>query len=279
VPGLCDDVRRHCAAVAAGARDVTIDPARDIEYGGVSGLDGALHFLEGTAEDVGRYVLILDAVNFGSGWFAELGTDTNALTERLTAHTRERGAPWSARELRALGPAEVGTVLGLDPEHTLTHLYAEALRELGGWLGERAVADAIGDSAEALAEDLARLDCFADAGFYKRAQIAANDLHLAGVADFPDVHRLTIFADNLVPHVLRCEGVLSYSPELAELVDGGLELPAGSRHEQEIRACALHACEGLARRLGVPPATLDNWLWNRGLGLPGRPHVTRTTFY
>jgi hypothetical protein len=73
--------------------------------------------------------------------------------------------------------------------------------------------------------------------------------------------------------------VLRYSVELAALVDEGAELPAGGRHEREIRACGVHACELIARRLGVAPALLDNWLWNRGLGLPGRPHVTRTTFY
>ncbi len=43
---------------------------------------------------------------------------------------------------------------------------------------------------------------FDDRGFYKRAQIVASDLALAGVARFADLDRLTIFADNLVPHVL-----------------------------------------------------------------------------
>ena len=60
---------------------------------------------------------------------------------------------------------------------------------------------------------------FADHGFYKRAQIAANDLQLAQVVDFPDVDRLTIFADNLVPHVLRLDGVLIYDDALAHAVD------------------------------------------------------------
>ena len=31
---------------------------------------------------------------------------------------------------------------------------------------------------------------------------------------FDDLRRLTMFADNLVPHVLRIEGVLHYSPDL-----------------------------------------------------------------
>jgi Potential Queuosine, Q, salvage protein family len=120
---------------------------------------------------------------------------------------------------------------------------------------------------------------FADRGFYKRAQIAGNDLVLAGVAGFADVDRLTVFADNLLPHVLRTEGVLHYAPELAARVDAGEELPAGGEQERELRACAVHACEGIAARFGVPPRTLDNWLWNRGRGLPGRPHRTRTVFY
>jgi len=272
VPGLCDSVRAHCAAIAQSAVDVWI---HDVEFdpGSVSGLDPELHFLEGPPEDVARYVLILDTINFGSGWFAALGTGTNALTERLTAYTRARGAPWSADELLAMRAHDLA-VLGLDPAHELTQLYAEALNQLGAWLPHD-----LGDSAEQLAESLAELPFFADQGFYKRAQIAANDLHLAGVVSYPDIGRLTIFADNLVPHVLRREGVLSYSDALAERVDGGIELPAGSREEREIRACALHACEGIARRLNVAPALLDNWLWNKGLGLPGRPHITRTTFY
>ena len=74
------------------------------------------------------------------------------------------------------------------------------------------VADA-GGSAERLAAALAEgMPFFRDEGFYKRAQIVANDLALAGVAEFEDLDRLTIFADNLVPHVLRVDGVLRYAP-------------------------------------------------------------------
>ncbi len=272
VPGLCDSVRAHCAGIAASARDVRIEDV-DFDPGSVSGLDPELHFLDGPPDDVARYVLILDAINFGSGWFAAVGTGTNALTERLTALTRARGAPWSAEELLAMTAHDL-VILGLDPQHELTQLYAEALNQLGAWLPHD-----LGDSAEQLAESLAELPFFADTGFYKRAQIAANDLHLAGVVSYPDIAKLTIFADNLVPHVLRHEGVLTYSDTLAERVDNGLELPAGSHEEQEIRACALHACEGIAGKLGVAPALLDNWLWNKGQTIPGRPHITRTTFY
>ena len=69
---------------------------------------------------------------------------------------------------------------------------------------------------------------FDDRGFYKRAQIVANDLALAGVAEFDDLDRLTIFADNLVPHVLRCDGVLVYDKQLAARIDRGEQLTLGA---------------------------------------------------
>src|SRR5204862_2318066 len=204
----------------------------DVEPGGRAGLDPELHMLDGAPEEVARYVLLLDAINFGSGWFAELGTDTDALTEALTAHCREHGVSSSF---------DVAAVLALPREHELTRLYGEALRQLDAWLAEH---DPLAfGSADALARALAPMPFYADTGFYKRAQITANDLVLAGVAHFPDVDRLTAFADNLVPHVLRVAGMLSYAPELAARVDAGEELPAGDEMEVEIRACAVHACE------------------------------------
>jgi hypothetical protein len=38
----------------------------------------------------------------------------------------------------------------------------------------------------------------------------------------------------------------------------------------------------IARRLDIPPRTLDNWLWNRGQQPPysdRQAHLTRTVFY
>jgi hypothetical protein len=279
---LTDRVRLHCAGVAATARHVSIDADAEIAAGGISGLDETLHFLEGAPEDVARYVLILDTINFGSGWFGELEATTDGLTERLTAHARAEG-PWTAARLRSLDALEVGATLGLDPEHQLTRLYSAALNHLGGFLGHRPIEKVLGDSAEDLAERLAAgMPFFDDRGFYKRAQIAANDLQLARVVQYGDVDRLTIFADNLVPHVLRLDGVLVYSDELAACIDEERPLLAGGEFERELRGCAVHACEALAARLEVPPRLLDNWLWNRGQHPPysERPaHITRTVYY
>jgi hypothetical protein len=289
--GLSDAVREHCAALAGTARWVRIDATPPVPTEGAAGLDPAIHLLDAPPEEVARYVLVLDAINFGSGWFPTLRptggeSPTDAFARRLTEHARSRGGPWTAAELRGIGAAAVAEVLGQDPGHELMRLYARALDQLGEWLGDRGVLDVVRSargSAERLAADLAHgMPFFDDRGFYKRAQITANDLALAGVADFADVDRLTVFADNLLPHVLRLDGVLVYEPELASAVDAGIELPAGSDMERELRACAVHACELLARRLGVPPRTLDNWLWNRGREAPysERPaHLTRTVFY
>ena len=78
---------------------------------------------------------------------------------------------------------------------------------------------------------------------------------------------LTIFADNLVPHVLRVDGALIYDPALAARIDSGELLEHGSREEVEIRACAVHAVEQmLTLRPGLTAPAIDNALWHRGQG-------------
>jgi hypothetical protein len=290
--GLCDDVRAHAAAVAAEARfvEIDIDRLEEVEAGSPPSLDPERHYLEGPPEAVAAYLLALDAINFGSGWFPTLDkrpgcsgyfTIAWALADRFRAE-----GPWSNRELRGLTPADVAEALEQDPIHELMGHYARALADLGSWLGDRTALEAIAGadgSAERLAEQLvAGMAFFDDPGFFKRAQIAANDLHLSGIAEFGDIDRLTIFADNVVPHVLRVDRVLRYDPVLAARIDAGELIDAGSREETEIRACAVHACELIAPRLGVPPRTLDGWLWNRGQAprYKARPrHRARTVYY
>ncbi len=285
-------VREHCATVAASARHVSIDlgAAAEIKPGLDPVLDPELHYLDGSREDVAAYVLTLDTINFGSGWFPTLrkrpglsGYFTVAwgLAERF----RELG-PWSPAELRAVDPEEVADVLGQDRRHELMGLYADALRSLGAFLAGRSASDvveAVDRSAVRLAEVLAAgMPFFDDVGFWKRAQIAANDLALAGVTQFDDLDALTIFADNVVPHVLRVDGVLVYDAPLADHIDRGDLLAPGSAEEAEIRACAVDACVHIAAALGVPERTLDTWLWDRGQeprykALPR--HRTRTVYY
>ncbi|HEU4974083.1 MAG TPA: queuosine salvage family protein [Baekduia sp.] len=301
--GLTDDVRAACAQVAADAHYVRIDQGALARYdaGAPDGrvpepaLDPDRHYLDGAPEDVALFTLALDTINFGSGWFPTLRKRRDPHTGRevsgtitiawnLADHFRVQG-PWTTADLREMSTTRIAEILGQPTDHELMALYAQALRDLGRFLGRRSVLDVVarsGGSAERFAEMLATgMAFFDDRGFYKRAQIAPSDLALAGVARFGDLDRLTIFADNLIPHVLRCDDILIYHPELAAHIDAGRQLRP-RRAEREIRACALHACEELSRRLGVPPRVLDIWLWNRGQSpeIKARPrHRCRTVYY
>src|SRR5919202_1983237 len=136
---LSDDVRAACAEIAATARSVRID------------LDA----------------LALDAINFGSGWFPTLrkrrGPDGTAVSGYFTvawglADRFRALGPWTGGELRAMRTEEIADVLGQARDHELMALFAQALRQLGTWLGDRGALDVIADaggSAVRLAEQLA----------------------------------------------------------------------------------------------------------------------------
>ncbi len=161
-------------------------------------------------------------------------------------------------------------------------LYAASLNDLGRRVAAEydgsftCLVDAAAGSAAGLVEILSAWPCFADRSrydelelpFLKRAQIAAADLYRAGVLDPPDLARLTMFADNLVPHVLRLDGVLQFDPELIARIDREELIEHGSPEEVEIRACALHAVELIVaaqpadRR--ATAAEVDQFLWLRG---------------
>ena len=279
---------------------IDLDRLGDIEPGPAPELDPERHYLDqgvapdrirglGTPDEVALFTLTLDAINFGSGWFPTLRkrpglSGYNTIATALTERYREQG-PWPPRELTITDVETVAEALGQEVGHELMELYARALRELGAFIGDRTALDVVAaaeGSAERLAEQLAAgMPMFDDPGFFKRAQIVPSDLALAGVAEFEDLDELTIFADNLVPHVLRVDGVLRYDDELAAVIDAEQLLEPGDA-EREIRACAVHACELIAAELGVPPRVLDSWLWNRGQEprYKARPrHRTRTTAY
>jgi hypothetical protein len=283
-----DNIRQACRAIADSASHVRIDTAalNTIVIGPVPVMDPRDHYLEGDPGEVAAYVLTLDAVNFGSGWFHDLpGLGYRSVARALAAHWRSEG-PLPPAALREVRREHVAELLGQSAHHELIGLYTAALRELGTWLGDRSALDVVRacePSAQTLVATLAHgLPMWRDTGFLKRAQIAANDLTLAGVAHFEDLHRLTAFADNVLPQVLRHHEVLVLDPVLAARIDRGEELAAGSPEERELRACALHACELLAPRAGLTARELDNVLWTRGQDPAYTitpPHRTRTTFY
>jgi Queuosine salvage protein len=271
---LPDEVRAHCRAVAESARFVSID---------LDAFQPPPPALTEAPADNADFVLQLDAINFGSGWFPTLRKRPGLSGYRTVAAAFAEHGRFGNDELRSLDAAGVAEVLEQDPRHPLMRLYAVALNDLGRFLEGRSALDLVEQaegSAAALAALLASgMRFFDDRGFYKRAQIVPSDL--AGVADFHDLDRLTIFADNLVPHVLRVDGVLRYDPDLAAHIDAELLLPQG-RAEQEIRACAVHACEQLAERTGITPRELDVRLWNLGQAPEYKAvprHRTRSVYY
>ena len=312
-------VREAAAEVARRARHVRIADEALEELAGLlarerpaqPSLDPGQRGFANEATTV-AYVITLNAINFGSGWFPHLAkrdglsgylTIAGALRERF-----EREGPWTAAELERLRPEDCARLFGQKlepPVSELMALFAQALGDLGGFLAREhrgrfagPIEEARG-SAERLVGSLARMPLYRDVArfegfevpFYKRAQITCSDLAEAlrgrGLGRFEDIDSLTLFADNLVPHVLRTLGVLLYSPDLAKRIDAEELIPSGSEEEVEIRAVALHAVERLAgscKRRGwpAPPRKLDHLLWSRGQSplVKARPrHRTRCPYY
>jgi len=287
-------LREACALVAQRAHHVGVRHDRidcyaralgpaDTEHAPAAELARAALTAEQSREARAAFWLTLDAINFGSGWFPTLRKRPGRSGyHTIEAGVRERftsSGPWSAAELTGITTRELAATLHQYPDHELMRLFARSLGDLGRHVqaehGGRfeALVDSAQGSATTLVEHLAGWECFADTSnygpielpFLKRAQIAAADLHRAGVAAFHDLDRLTMFADNLVPHVLRLDGVLEFDPVLVGRIAREELIEHGSPEEVEIRACAVHAVELIvAARSAGTAAEVDSILWNRG---------------
>jgi Potential Queuosine, Q, salvage protein family len=296
---LTDAVRSAAARVAAEARHVRIvDEAIEPYAAGLPADSPPAPDLAGASvEERAAFVLTLNAINFGSGWFPTLRKQPGMSGFRTVEAGLRAHGPFTAGELTTMTPATIAQTVDQDPHHELMGLFATHLRELGERVGDEhhcsflALARAGDGSATALAEHLGSWDTWRDVSpyvdqevpFYKRAQIAAADLALAGIAPADDLADLTLFADNLVPHVLRIDGVLEFDPDLVARIDAEALIEHDSPEEVEIRACALHAVEQLVQAHGATTATtVDYVLWNRGAGARYKAHPrhrARTTDY
>lgn len=294
------EIRESCQWVASVAKNVHIDksaldrfavtvsdsisdrPDVSLEIGFESNLDKL------------NYVVLLDAINFGSGWFPSLNKPVETsgyktISRAFLNHCHHQGVP-SVMDLRRFTPEKCSEVFlqnGNRAVWPLMQLFAQSWNELGEFIFvnysgrlENLILEAQG-LAENLIDFLIRMPLYRDVSsfqgksisFYKRAQITCADLHscLMGSAlgSFSDIDELTMFADNLVPHVLRHEGVLVYKDQLSRKIKAGLRLPSSSPEEVEIRALAVTAVEALSTTLrnqghSVSPRVLDEWLWRRG---------------
>lgn len=282
---LPGEVRAGCAWVAERAHFVRIDESAVEAY--AEGLRGAGEpeepAIPADPEAAAAFAICMNAINFGSGWWPTIhkrpghsgyATMAAGVEDRFAA-----GRPWTAEGLAAMDAETIAAVVSQDPGHPLMPQFAAALRDVGEHLLAEQGGRFLGvvesaDSIPALAGTLVGWDSFTDVSryegrqipFFKRAQLAAADLHRAGVADLPGVEHLTAFADNLVPHVLRVDGVLQLDPVLAARIEAEELLDHGSPEEVELRACAVHAIELLAAAANatLTPAEIDSALWNRG---------------
>jgi hypothetical protein len=217
--------------------------------------------------------------------------------------------PLSAQQLAQITADECTRIFDQDPDNLvareLMQHFCTALNDLGRIVLVRFngsftdLVESAESSAGRLVHLLKSMPYFNDTAsydglevlFYKRAQISAADLSLAfqgqGWGHFEDLDQMTIFADNLVPHVLRIDGVLIYEDALIARINDGTLIPAGSSEEVEIRACAVHAVELIRKELAdsgqaITSPALDNFLWNRGqqpkyIAIPR--HRARCVFY
>lgn len=257
-------------------------------------LDSDHHYIGADPEATAAYILSLDVVNFGSGYKRKLVEEGWVLRDGSIYYTLSTAlkecfdtcGPWSAATLRRLPLQNVQRIFGFPDApygRSITSLFTALLNDFGAFLEDEfdgrfmaLVEDAQGQAAR-LVSRLAGLNGFQDVhtyrgreiAVYKRAQIAAADLDLAfgrmGRSLFGDIGKLTMFADDGVPHVLRVDGLLEYDAALAAQVGAGAFIPAGSDEEIEIRCCAGEVVERLAAIKGMRAMDLDHVLWHRSV--------------
>ncbi|MGD8282891.1 MAG: queuosine salvage family protein [Desulfobacterales bacterium] len=315
-----EQIRKACQEVAEQAAYIKINydqidayaASLTVEEPIAAVLDPNSHYLD-CEEDTVAFLLTLDSINFGSGFFPCLRKRPGmsgyfTIASSLKDYYKTHG-PLPAQKLAAITLETCFKIFNQDPAddtiRILMQHFTAALNDLGRYILDAFNGDflrlvkAAQSSADSFVCLLTKMRYFKDVAaykgsevpFYKRAQISVADLHVAfkgqGWGQFDDFDQLTIFADNLVPHVLRVDNVLQYEEALISRIDSGELIAAGSDEEVEIRACAVHAVELLKNELQrqrheITSAELDYLLWNRGQqpfykAIPR--HRTRTVYY
>jgi hypothetical protein len=289
-----DKLDEYCSFLDIGP---ALDPVMDIEN----------HFIDTS------YFLLLDAVNFGSGYFDRLDLQPGlsgyfTVSSLLKEYFIVNGPP-AALDILNWDRPFLARVFKQNPANThameLIDLFLKSLKELARFIIKDHSASFSGfvksmdHSAEKMVTSLGSLSFYNDRAVYnnrvicsnaesvsddqvseefeviflKRAQITVSDLYIAyggaGQGRFDDIDNLTIFADNLVPHVLWKDKILKYSKELKQIIYNSEPIKAGSKMEIELRAAAVHAAELIKARfkqkgVSLTSQQLDYFLWNRG---------------
>ncbi|XP_059613360.1 queuosine 5'-phosphate N-glycosylase/hydrolase [Phlebotomus argentipes] len=146
-----------------------------------------------------------------------------------------------------------------------------------------------GKSAEKLLQMIVEdFPCFRDeasyegqrVAIYKRAQILIGDIWACfrgeGIGEFPDIGKITMFADYRVPQVLVHFGALEYNEDLMKRLKSDEILENGSEAEVEIRGASIFIVEELKDKVlaeirekkleistkNVNSVLLDHFLWD-----------------
>lgn len=317
---IFDEIRSSCKHVAENARWVSVNYDRVVMYPELilAGQSSELthspehHFLD-QGDDTLKFFLLLDSLNFGSGYFPFLKKDSGfsgyyTVATKLSQHVRDNGIP-SPESLLAINTDACAAIFGqtLDNPHVaeLMQYFAMSLSDLGRWICEAHGGDYLGvlraaQSASDVVVALQEMPLFRDVSryydrdvwFLKRAQIFLHDIKIAApnhpLIQFHDLNNMTIFADNLLPFVFRSDGLLTCHPWLEKRIDSEELIASGSIEEIELRACSIHIAEiicKIAREEHVPLSArqLDYYLWMKGQQLKSsttfKRHRTRCPYY
>ncbi|GLT46790.1 hypothetical protein SLA2020_205200 [Shorea laevis] len=304
-----DEVRASSAWVARHSSHVTVDtsgiekvvenikesiPKVEWDYEGI-------HYFDNGPLTV-QYLLVLDALNFCFWPDKDLTYDhlasglKEALLNDKSAFDADRLQQYTGPQLREL--LKWPRPLPLEDERVrlLHEVGLELERNFEGKASK--LVESCGKSAVKLVALVTRyFPGFRDHSvykghqvfLYKRAQIFAADLWGAfkgqGYGEFNDIGSITMFADYIVPAVLKQLGVLKYSSTLSSIIDSNREIVSGSEEEIELRACTIYAVEKMRELIKlksgkqVLSVELDLWLWSVGARCPSLQHHRTLSIY
>ncbi|PKI71297.1 queuosine salvage protein-like [Punica granatum] len=304
-----EEVRASSAWVASRASHVVVDSSgiekvMETIEGSIPKVEWdfeGIHYFDGGPLTV-QYLFVLDALNFCFWPDKDLSYDhlasglKDALLNDESAFDADRLQKYTGPQLREL--LKWPRPLPLEDERLrlLHEVGVELERSFGGKASN--LVESSGKSAVKLVALVTRhFPGFRDHSIYKghqiflykRAQIFAADLWGAfkgqGYGELHDIGAITIFADYIVPAVLRQLGVLKYSSALASTIEANSEIASGSEEEVELRACSVYAVEKmrelLSKKLGkqVLSVELDLWLWSCGIQCPSLQHHRTLSIY
>ncbi|KAI8031048.1 Queuosine salvage protein [Camellia lanceoleosa] len=236
-----------------------------------------------------QYLLVLDALNFCFGLFI-LDKDLSYyhLALGLKAALQNDKSVFDADCLQKYTGSELWKWLILPRPLPLTDEQVRLLRGNFDGIASKLVESCANPAVMLVALPTCLFPGFCDHTvykghqifLYKRAQIFASDLRGSfkgkGYGEFNDIGAITIFADYIVPAVLRQLGVLRYNSSLAGIIEAKLEL----------RACLIYAVEKMRELIWkksgkqVLSVDLDLWLWSIGVECPSLQHRrTLSTYY